>query len=112
MWLTPSSTVRRNTAMARSRSPGAAPVTRARPVYGRRIAPNPIQLTVRSPSFQAPAAAAVTGAEVIAEALPVLADDEHGFAARDQFTDDRRSGQLSGHEQPARRLRVGEQEHV
>src|SRR5579863_1848961 len=55
--------------MARSRSRGAAPGSRARPRCGRRIAPNPIRLTVRSPSFQVPAAAAVTVPEVIGEFL-------------------------------------------
>src|ERR1700677_98338 len=50
MWFTPSSTARRRTAIAWARS-GAA---------GRRIAPSPIRLTVRSPSCQVPAASAVT----------------------------------------------------
>src|SRR4051812_793380 len=49
MWLTPGSTARRSTRTARSRSGFAV----------RRIDPKPIRLTVRSPSVQVPAAAAV-----------------------------------------------------
>src|SRR5215472_4331693 len=58
MWLTPSSTARRSTPMDRSRSPGAPRPKTAPPV--KRIAPKPSRLTVRSPSCQVPAAAAVT----------------------------------------------------
>src|SRR2546429_6393023 len=58
MWLTPSSTARRSTLMDRSRSPGVPRPKTAPPV--RRIAPKPSRLTVRSPSCQVPAAAAVT----------------------------------------------------
>ena len=48
----------------------------------------------------------------IAARWPGLLDDEHAVAARDQFPDHRRSRQLPGHEQPARCLRVREQEQV
>src|SRR5438094_10303931 len=58
MWLTPSSIARRSTEMDRSRSPGAPRPKTAPPV--RRIAPKPSRLTLRSPSCQVPAAAAVT----------------------------------------------------
>src|SRR6185312_16691739 len=58
MWFTPSSTAARNTAIAWSRSPGMAPGANAGPRWGNRIAPNPIRLTLRSPSVQVPAAAA------------------------------------------------------
>ena len=58
MWFTPSSTALRSTAIACSRLPGIAPGANAGPRCGRRIAPNPIRLTLRSPSVQVPAAAA------------------------------------------------------
>src|SRR5699024_185078 len=54
MWFTPSSTARRSTAIASSRSRGAA--SQGMPVS--RMAPNPIRLTGRSPSRQVPEAAA------------------------------------------------------
>src|ERR1700722_9742468 len=75
MWLTPSSSARRSTATARSRSLGVPSA-----LLVRRIAPNPIRLTVRSPSVQVPAAAAVTGSGVIAGVFPLVADmpDELG----------------------------------
>src|SRR6516225_9673822 len=41
-----------------------------------------------------------------------LADGEHAVAAPDQLPDHRRSGQLPGHQQPARGLRVREQQQV
>jgi DNA-binding SARP family transcriptional activator len=41
-----------------------------------------------------------------------LPDDEHGVAARDQFSDYWCSGQFPGHEQPSGGLRVGEQQQV
>src|SRR5438046_554178 len=55
MWFTPSSTARRSTPIERSRSLGRPRSNAALPV--RRMAPNPSRLTVRSPSFQIPAAA-------------------------------------------------------
>src|ERR1700690_100895 len=57
MWLTPSSTARRSTPIERPRSLGAPRSKAALPV--RRIAPSPTRLTVRSPSCQVPAAAAL-----------------------------------------------------
>jgi hypothetical protein len=62
MWFTPSSTARRSTAIARSLSPGAPSASAVS-----RIAPNPIRLTVRSPSCQLPAAEAVIVSVVIPE---------------------------------------------
>jgi len=61
MWFTPSSTARRTTLIDRSRSLGVPRSKAALPV--RRIAPNPIRLTVRSPSFQVPALAALIASE-------------------------------------------------
>ena len=46
---------------------GAAPARERRAVLVRRIAPKPIRLTVRSPSFQVPEAAAVIVSEVMSE---------------------------------------------
>jgi len=43
---------------------------------------------------------------------PALPDDQHVVAARDQFPNHGRSGQLPGDEQPARGLRVRQQEQV
>ncbi|MFC7641379.1 hypothetical protein ACFQX6_10635 [Streptosporangium lutulentum] len=68
MWLTPSSTARRSTVIDRSRSLGAPRLKAALPV--RRIAPNPTRLTVRSPSFQVPAAAAAAVCEVVTRRGP------------------------------------------
>src|SRR5690348_9296770 len=45
-------------------------------------------------------------------AIAGLPDGEHAVAAWDQLPDYRRSGQLPGHEQPARGLRVREQQVV
>ncbi len=61
MWLTPSSTARRSTVIARSRSLGVPSGLAVR-----RIAPKPIRLTVRSPSVQVPALAAVTPSRYVA----------------------------------------------
>ena len=63
MWLTPSSTALRSTAIDRSRSLGVPWWKAALPVS--RIAPKPMRLTVRSPSVQVPAASAVIVSEVI-----------------------------------------------
>ena len=54
MWFTPRSIARRSTVIARSRPLGVPSAFAVR-----RIAPNPIRLTVRSPSFQVPAADAL-----------------------------------------------------
>src|ERR1700742_1086325 len=102
MWLTPSSTARRRTAIAPSRSRGG-PVM---PGPVRRIAPNPRRLTSRSPAIvNVPAAAAVgirrpssehgevalelPRADLHAVVLPLLALDldvavEHVLAERAQ----------------------------
>src|SRR5690625_3378780 len=70
MWLTPSSTARRSTAIASSRLRGAGsqgiPVTR--------IAPYPIRLTVRSPRRQAPDAAAEGTAVEVPVAVVLVAE--------------------------------------
>lgn len=63
MWFTPSSIALRSTAIDRSRSLGVPRLKAALPVS--RIAPKPMRLTGRSPSCQAPAAAAVIFSEVI-----------------------------------------------
>ena len=72
MWLTPSSTARRSTRRACSRSRGTASGISAGPVCGRRIAPKPIRWTVRSPSFQVPEAEAVTVVTVVSEVMSVM----------------------------------------
>ena len=64
MWFTPSSTARRSTAIDPVAVARRAGWKAALPVS--RIAPKPIRLTVRSPSVQVPAAAAVIVSEVIA----------------------------------------------
>lgn len=69
MWFTPSSTARRSTLIAWPRSLGTAPVPNASPFCVRRIAPKPIRLTVKSPSFQVPEAAAVIVSEVMFEVM-------------------------------------------
>jgi hypothetical protein len=66
MWFTPSSTARRSTLIDWSRLLGVPRSKTALPVS--RIAPNPIRLTVKSPSCQVPADAAVIASEVITEA--------------------------------------------
>jgi hypothetical protein len=58
VWFTPGSTALRSTVIAWSRLPGIASGANAAPRWGKRITPNPIRLTVRSPSVQVPAAAA------------------------------------------------------
>src|SRR4051812_37273426 len=63
MWLTPSSTALRSTVIDRSRSLGVPRWKAALPVS--RIAPNPMRLTDRSPSFQVPAASAVIVSGII-----------------------------------------------
>jgi hypothetical protein len=55
MWVTPSSTARRSTAIAASRLRGAG----SHGILVRRIAPKPMRLIVWSPSCQVPAASAV-----------------------------------------------------
>src|SRR5438034_10635461 len=70
MWFTPSSTARRSTPIERSRSLGTPRSNAALPV--RRMAPNPSRLTVRSPSFQVPAAAAVIVSEAIGQACHMV----------------------------------------
>lgn len=64
MWLTPSSTARRSTAIDPSRSLGVPRWKAPLPVS--RIAPKPTRLTGRSPSVQVPAALAVMVDEVTA----------------------------------------------
>src|SRR4051812_15955625 len=59
MWLTPSSTARRSTAIEVSRSRGVPPWNGRLPVS--RIAPKPSRLTVRRPNLQVPAASALDG---------------------------------------------------
>ncbi len=70
MWFTPSSTARRSTLIARPRSLGRASAANASPSCVRRIAPNPIRWTTRSPSVQLPDAAAVIVSVVMPEGLP------------------------------------------
>src|SRR6266700_6439271 len=68
MWLTPSSTARRSTAIDWSRSLGV-PFSKGRlPVS--RIAPKPRRFTVRSPSCQVPAAAAGLSVEFTRKDYP------------------------------------------
>src|SRR5580658_6484669 len=79
IWFTPSSTARRSTPIARSRSLGVPSAFAVR-----RMAPNPIRLTVRSPSIQVPAAAAVIVCEVTTEVChpaghPAAARPGHRF---------------------------------
>src|SRR5580658_8354212 len=79
IWFTPSSTARRSTPIARSRSLGVPSAFAVR-----RMAPNPIRLTVRSPSIQVPAAAAVIVCEVTTEVChpaghPAAARPDHRF---------------------------------
>src|SRR5579863_9066411 len=67
MWLTPRSIALRSAAIERFRSLG---VPRSKtPVPVRRIAPNPIRFTVRSPSAQVPAALAA-GSPAVTERSP------------------------------------------
>ena len=69
---------------------GTASGISARPCWGRRIAPNPSRLTVRSPSGQVPAAAAgVTGRAVMDKEAPFLerAADEGGPGSGQAFVD-------------------------
>ena len=63
MWLTPSSTARRSTPMDWFRSLGVPRSKAALPVS--RMAPRPMRLTIMSPSFQVPEAAAGIASEVI-----------------------------------------------
>src|SRR5215472_11020006 len=63
MWFTPSSTARRSTSMDRDLLAGTLSPDGSLP--GSRIAPNPILLTVRSPSSHVPAAAALITGELI-----------------------------------------------
>src|ERR1700691_2006604 len=70
MWLTPSSSARRSTAIDRDRSLGSPFSNGILPV--RRIAPNPSRLTVRSPSRHVPAADAGIAVEVTAPGYPGL----------------------------------------
>ena len=65
MWFTPSSIARRSTAIDRLAVARRAVGAKACRCCVRRIAPNPSRLTVRSPSFQVPAAVAVIVSEVM-----------------------------------------------
>ena len=55
----------------------------------------------RPASLKPAGGTAHAGKRVREREAPVLPDDEHAVAARDEFPDDGRSGQFPGDEQPA-----------
>ena len=72
----------------------------------------------RSPPRAAPALAPpsppryYSGRALVTSPAGTSADDQDGRPARDQLADDRGAGDLAGQEQPARGLRVGQQQQL